>query len=207
MELCLFLIATGKESEPVREFSVDGMRRLVVHSPVEQGGQDPFLAAERAPRSMLQCYFEELDALEAALAPHGALRDFADGGWRQQAMAVRRFPAAEHAGCSYVVGYDGPAKDFNGWLGHYLDHHTPLMARLPGVRGVEIYTRLDYRCELPIAAAAAMLRNKVVFNSPDALTAALSSPQRKEMREDFGRLPSFDGRVSHFPMLSRSLTC
>ena len=45
-----------------------------------------------------------------------------------------------------------------------------------------------------------MQRNKVAFDSAEALAAALDSPARKEMRADFAKLPPFSGRVTHFPM-------
>jgi hypothetical protein len=45
-----------------------------------------------------------------------------------------------------------------------------------------------------------MQRNKVVFDSPAALTAALNSPVRHEMRAAFARFPAFTGPITHFPM-------
>ena len=39
--------------------------------------------------------------------------------------------------------------------------------------------------------------------SPEALTAALNSPVRHEMREDFKHFPPFTGPVTHFPMRTR----
>jgi hypothetical protein len=47
-----------------------------------------------------------------------------------------------------------------------------------------------------------MQRNKVVFDSPDALNAALASPVRHEMRADFKNFPPFSGANLHFPMIS-----
>jgi len=49
-----------------------------------------------------------------------------------------------------------------------------------------------------------MQRNKVVFDSPDALNAALASPVRHAMRDDFKQFPPFTGENFHFPMVSRS---
>jgi hypothetical protein len=50
-----------------------------------------------------------------------------------------------------------------------------------------------------------MQRNKVVFDNAAALTAALESPVRQEMRAHFHALPTFTGRVTHFPMATRAL--
>ena len=43
-------------------------------------------------------------------------------------------------------------------------------------------------------------RNKVAFDSREALEAALDSPVRGEMRADFARFPRYAGRVTHYAM-------
>jgi hypothetical protein len=48
-----------------------------------------------------------------------------------------------------------------------------------------------------------MQRNKVAFDSPDALKAALNSPVRHEMRADFKSFPAFSGPNMHFAMATR----
>jgi hypothetical protein len=74
------------------------------------------------------------------------------------------------------------------------------MARFPGIREIEIYTRIDWCGFLPWRRVNHMQRNKVVFDSPSALTAALNSPVRHEMRVDFAKFPPFTGPNTHFPM-------
>jgi hypothetical protein len=203
--------------------AMPGLKQLVLHTPVPGGAHDPYLKDESAPRCAMQFYFDEIDALEATLVTGGALhalidvRRFASLGeclLSQQVMAVRRFPVpqprAEQSGqsgdtrCTYLVSYEGQADDFNAWLGHYVDHHPQLMAQFPGIREIEIYTRVDYRSDLPAARSVAMQRNKVVFDSPDALNVALASPVRHAMRDDFKQFPPFTGENFHFPMVSRS---
>lgn len=229
MEVCLFLIvghgdgdhtdadafprAAGDAWSALR--AVRGLTRLVVHRPVALAADraDP-VARPPSPGCVLQCYFAELDALEAMLAPAGAahacVARWQAAGRRvvQQVMAVRRIaltgPAAAARSCTYLVSYDGEAADPNAWLAHYLDHHPPLMAQLPGIRAIEIYTRVDYRTALPVPRADAMQRNKVVFDDADALACALASPVRLQMREDFDALPPFTGATPHFPMASES---
>jgi hypothetical protein len=122
-------------------------------------------------------------------------------------MLIRRFPvwdvtpdAAADASCTYLVAYEGEADDPNDWLSHYLDTHPRLMARLPGIREIEIYTRVDWCSGLPILRANCLQRNKVVFDSPTALAAALNSPVRQEMRAHFLTFPPFSGRVTHYPL-------
>jgi hypothetical protein len=126
----------------------------------------------------------------------------------QEAMAVRRYPVpnanfqvpdgAPH--CSYLVAYVGPAADLNLWLTHYIGHHPPIMAKFPDIRQIEISSRIDWTGALPVRHFAHMQRNKVVFDSPEALTAALNSPARHELRADFHEFPAYEGVTMHFPM-------
>ncbi len=111
-------------------------------------------------------------------------------------MLVRRFavpdPAFKNAPdepyCTYLVSYEGEAEDLNAWHGHYLENHTRHMAMFPGIRELEVYTRLDWVSALPWPRVNFMQRNKVAFDSPEALTHALNSPVRHEMRADFQAL-------------------
>jgi uncharacterized protein (TIGR02118 family) len=120
---------------------------------------------------------------------------------------VRTFavPAPGIGQCTYLVGYDGPADDENAWHAHYLAHHPPIMAKLPGLRELEVYTRIDWISPPAWKRLDCMQRNKVSFDSPEALTAALNSPVRHEMRADYAQLPKFGGRVTHFAMKTRVL--
>ncbi|WP_027782334.1 MULTISPECIES: hypothetical protein [Burkholderia] len=227
MEVCLFLIVDhGGDDDAERPLpGIDdavaalrvapGLKRLVVHRPVAAAADhaDP-IARPPSPACVLQGYFRELDTLEAMLAPTGAAHACAmrwqAAGRRvvQQAMAVRRVSlpgsGAAAQSCTYLVSYEGEAEDPNAWLSHYLDHHPPLMAQLPGIRAIEIYTRVDYRSALRVPRAKAMQRNKVVFDDADALVHALASPVRMLMRRDFDALPPFTGATPHFPMASES---
>src|SRR5260370_164267 len=81
----------------------------------------------------------------------------------------------------------------------YIAHHPPIMARFPGIREIEISTRVDWCSGLPWPRVECMQRNKVVFDNPAALTAALNSPVRDEMRADFRDFPPFSGKSTHYP--------
>ncbi|KVH54457.1 ethyl tert-butyl ether degradation protein EthD [Burkholderia sp. MSMB1072] len=229
MEVCLFLIVDHGDSDDAERplpgiddavaalRMAPGLTRLVVHRPVAAVADhaDP-IARPPSPACVLQGYFRELDRLEAMLAPTGAVHActmrWQAAGRRvvQQAMAVRRVAlpgpgmAAAARSCTYLVSYEGEAEDPNAWLSHYLDHHPQLMAQLPGIRAIEIYTRVDYRSALPVPRAEAMQRNKVVFDDADALVRALASPVRLLMRRDFDALPPFSGAAPHFPMASEN---
>ena len=199
MSFCLFLVF----SEPV-----DGIPRLVsgiaglekVHVYTPGRAHDPFLNDGSPPPLALQLYFGSLAALEAAIA--GPLTPV-KGICEVQAMLVRPFAVPEPRQdplCTYLVAYEGKADDENAWHAYYLAHHPALMAKLPGIRQLEIYTPVQWLCPPGWRRMECMQRNKVAFDSAEALTAALNSPVRKEMRADYAKLPPFSGRVTHYPM-------
>lgn len=226
MRFCLFVTFRSRDRTPTGGTAdvVDRARAIVaelphltralIHTPAS--ASDPFLARIEAPPLAIQLYFDEIADLEAATrtpalqavaaAPDRlGLRDAAAG---QQAMVVREFavPAAPSAAenrttwCSYLVAYDGAAEDLTTWLDHYLEQHTALMARMPQIRALEVYTRVDAVSRLGCRQEACMQRNRVMFDSPEALTAALHAPIRAEMRADFDAFPTFSGGNTHHPM-------
>jgi hypothetical protein len=232
MSFCLFIVFHNRTNPAARISdaehaaltavlrSVSGLARGLVHTPAH--AHDPLLDDGTPPQLALQLYFDRLLDLEAAAARAGPLQalaapdelpTLAGATVEHQVMAVRAFAVPEPARaaapadvwCTYLVAYEGPAEDPHAWLDDYLAHHTPLMARLPGIRELEIYTRVDCVSHLPWARATCMQRNKVAFDSPAALTAALASPLRHEMRAHFRALPAFSGGVTHFPMSTRAV--
>lgn len=194
--------------------SAPGLLRAQVHTPAEAGG--PFAGDGPPPRLAVQAHFAELASLEAAIASDGVLAPLATPApWpslagttvRHQAMLARPFGVPEprpandaSPACSYLVHYPGHAEDLNAWLRHYLAHHPRLMTALPGIREIEIYTRVDWCDGLPGQRAGFFQRNKLVFDSPAALTAAMESPALEAMRADYRRFPPFAGGNLHYPM-------
>jgi hypothetical protein len=195
-----------------------GLAKALIYTP--SATHDPYLNDGAPPALGLQLYFADIAAMEAALAPDGRLQALADGRMlpslagaevTQQAMLARTYPVpdaqfstpAGEPHCSYLVSYEGTAENLNVWLSYYIQHHPVIMARFPGIRQIEIFTRVDWCGFLPWKRVDYMQRNKVVFDSPAALTAALNSPVRHEMRADFKNFPPFSGDNTHFPMLTR----
>lgn len=183
-----------------------GLRQGVVYTP--SSTDDPYLNDGPPPQLVLQLYFAAIDELEAALAGH--LRQLAAIGTdaTQQAMLVRRYPVpdpvfrtpAGELPCTYLVAYEGKAENLTAWLEHYIADHPPIMARFPRIRQIEIYSCIDWCGGLSVPRVMHMQRNKVVFDNQAALTAALNSPVRHEMRAAFHRFPPFTGPITHFPM-------
>lgn len=198
-----------------------GLRRGLLFTPTV--ASDPYLNDGPSPQLALELYFDEIAALEQALSPAGhlqalaapnALPSLARAAVHQQAMLSRPFPVPhpnppthdDDRRCTYLVEYPGQAEDLNAWLWYYIEHHPQLMAKFAGIREIEICTRIDWCGFLPWPRATVMQRNKVVFDTPAALTASLNSPVRHEMRADFHKFPPFTGGNLHYPMITREVS-
>ncbi len=180
---------------PEVEFRFCGKGRI--HTPTRTC--DPYLDDGAPPALVVQLYFDSLCRLESFAEQNRELKCSA------QAMVVRRFSVPEPGigMCTYLVAYEGPAQDEDAWHAHYLAPPPPIMARLPGIRELEVYTRVGWISPPSWKRLDCMQRNKVAFDSPEALTAALNSPVRHEMRADYAQLPKFGGRVTHFAMKTK----
>lgn len=190
-----------------------GARRSNIYTP--EIASDIYTNDGPSPQLGVQLYFDELADLEAAVGPRGHLQQLARD-WpslagcavAQQAMALRPFPVddplvqAQLGGlpCSFVVQYTGQAEDLNAWFFHYITHHPQIMRRFPGIREIEVLSRIDWCDSLPWPRVHHIQRNRVMFDSPAALTAALQSPVRHEMRADFHSFPKYEGGNLHYPM-------
>jgi len=194
--------------------------RALFYTPAE--ARDFYTDDGPSPRLALQLYYDRLEDLEAAAAADGQLQRLAnDDLWQDlaeyrithQAMYARPYPVIDSAHapdgdsqpCAYLVHYPGAAEDFNAWLNHYLDHHPQIMKDFPRIREIEIYTRLGWREALPWQRVDFMQRNRLIFDSPAALEAALNGEVRHRMRADFEAFPPFTGENIHYPMLKEEL--
>jgi len=226
MTACLFLAFSFTASPSAGESakldvllrSTPKLGKALVHTPASTS--DPYVKDGPSPTLVLQLYFNELAELEGALSRSGHLSaltsresfpSLAAAEVAQQAMLVRPFPVPDPAfktpsgepHCTYLVSYEGEAEDLNAWHTHYLEHHTKHMAMFPGIRELEVYTRLDWISPMPWRRLDFMQRNKVVFDSTQALHDALNSPVRHEMRADFKTFPKFSGPNNHFAVATR----
>lgn len=197
--------------------SIPDLERGLVFTP--ERAADPFVEYPPPPQLALQLYFAEIAALEAAAGPRGPLQKLAAlasvdmSSASQQAMIARPFPVPDPVfrtppgglPCSDIIHYPGKAEDLNAWLAFYFTSHVPLMKKLPGLRELELYTRIDWVSALPWPRAEHMQRNKVVFDDAAAVAAAFQSHIRAEMRADFLRFPPFTEGNRHNPMATREV--
>lgn len=201
--------------------AIPEMTEGLLFTPLAQSIDHPYKADGSGPAFALQLRFPDLFACEAAMDRGGVVADLATGAGlpglagldvTHQVMLTRAFPvdvAAHPEGtmtpCSYLVHYPGPAQDMNAWHLHYLEYHPAIMRMFPNVRQIEIYTRIDWIDRLPSQRVEYMQRNKLVFDSPQALAHALGSDVIKRMRADFVNFPPFASGNKHFPMLTRTV--
>jgi hypothetical protein len=189
-----------------------GVQQGLIYTP--SSTQDPYLNDGAPPELVVQLYFANIAELETALADRLQELTAIGADATQQAMLVRRYPVPDpvfrtppgELPCTYLVAYEGEAENLTAWLEHYIADHPPIMARFPGIRQIEVYTCIDWCGGLPVPRVTHMQRNKVVFDSQAALTAALNSPVRHEMRAAFHHFPSFTGPITHFPMATHIIS-
>lgn len=202
VSFCLFVSVpqadAGRAAQALRALHV-GERNLL-HVPAK--ARDPYLDDGAPPALVGQLYFAELARLQAALP---VLPQALGDGASWEAMQVRPFavPRPGPGRCTYLVAYSGPAEDPDAWHAQYLAHHAPIMAELPGIRELEIYAPLACAGEARgWRRVRSLQRNKVAFDSPQALEDALNSPVRAKMRADFAAFPAYAGTVTHYPMIT-----
>ena len=98
---------------------------------------------------------------------------------------------------SYFVRYEGTAENPDVFLRYYREHHAPILARFPGIRGIVLHTPMEWRDRFPVHADRFALVAQMIFDSAEDLDRALESEARAEARADFARFPSFTGSVYH----------
>jgi len=191
-----------------------GLATLDLYTP-ERSAKDPYLHDGPGPLAMLQAGFRSVKELEAVLAgpdfratviaPSPAPPDKVTAV--HDAMEQRFYPVAGEtrpgpleAPISYVVRYQRPAENEAEFVAHYVEHHPQIQSRFPGIRSIMCYLPVRWSDPTPITPANYMLGNEVVFDSVEALDAALNSPVRHELREDFKRFPKFQGKNTHYAM-------
>ncbi|MHA1537950.1 MAG: hypothetical protein ACTSUD_10380 [Alphaproteobacteria bacterium] len=180
-----------------------------------EASDDPYLDDGAGPLVMAQLYFDDVTALQAALAsatfPEEALKG--EGGPAGDVHAAHsvmrahlypvageRTPAPLTAATSYVVRYHRPVEDEAGFNAHYVKLHPPILGEFPGIRNVICYLPVAWSDPTGLEDADIFLGNEVVFDSLAALDAALASDVRHKLREDYKTFPPFTGRNTHYAM-------
>lgn len=179
--------------------------------------EDPYLDDGPGPAFMVQADFASVDALQTALSDHGLASLLRDGGAKSitfghEALETMPFTVAGQAApqprtapVSYVVRYHRPAENEAEFVAHYVDHHPAILGEFPGVRNVFCYLPVDWVDPIGLPRENLMLGNEVVFDSVDALNAAMASDVRHKLRDDYKTFPAFTGRNTHHAMTRQRL--
>jgi len=196
-------------------FLAEAPEALSVEIYAPASASDPLLGDEVPPLLVAQLRFATLARAERALASaavsraHDEFQDVPVSNWHADIEVMRGqvYPEAGEAKgdtttvpVTYLVEYQRPADDEAVFIEYYCANHPPIMAELPEIRRLEIYTPVDWSNPLALDRADHMLMCDVSFNDVDALTAALHSDVRHRLREDYDTFPPFTGRVGHYPM-------
>jgi len=193
---------------------IPGLSAAMIYTPAPLDEQQPYSADGPPPPLALQLDFGDIALLEAALMRNGRLHELNDperfprlSGSRveHQVMLARPFRVLQTkaSACTFLVAYPGPALNLPDWLAYYLRSHTAIMLKFPGLRALDVYSRVDWTSELPWRRMDAIQRNKVVFDDLRALSAALASSVLEELREDVRHAPPVEGSSVHYPMQTR----
>ena len=191
-----------------------GVDYLDLYTPSRTDHTDPYIEDRDGPALMVQTGHADLAAVAAMLTSpaFAAAADLDASGvpglrathdvMRREFFAVagEDAPRPMSAPLSFVVRYHGPCADPALFTRHYREGHATGLARLPAVRNVLVYARTDWDDPTAIARADYLLGNEVVFDSIDALNAALNSPARHEMREHVATFPGWSGHNTHYAM-------
>lgn len=200
---------------PARDLAaLEGVDYLDLYTPSQADHNDPYVDDRNAPILMVQTGYADAAALRSTLASreltaagdlsaapiedlfitHDAMaQEFFDVGSEDQ-------PQLMTAPLSFVVRYHGPCGDPAAFTEHYRHGHATALARLPEIRNVLVYGRIDWDDPTGIERADYLLGNEVVFDSIDKLNAALNSPLRHELREHYKTFPDWTGYNTHFAM-------
>jgi hypothetical protein len=103
---------------------------------------------------------------------------------------------------SYFLSYEGEAKNSDGFVGYYCSRHIELLKRFPGVCQIILHVPMEWDDPVPVKRGGIAMIAQLVFESAEALNAALTSQERLDARTAFTNYPAFEGRTVHQAMAS-----
>ena len=176
---------------------------------------DPMTNDGKGPILTIQTSYTDISSLEQGLrsAELNALLDklleMPGASLSHDALEIMFFPVAGEekpsewvAPLSYVVRYHHPSDEHEAFVNFYITHHPQIEAHFPGIRSIMCYVPIDFQDPGQIPCENYMLGNEVVFDSTEALHAALTSSVLADMKADSANFPSY-GHNTHFAMHRR----
>jgi hypothetical protein len=179
----------------------------VLHTPIALPGADPLPVDADERLALCQLADDRL----AAQIDQAARRVDGVSAVTHQAMACERItpggpddPRAADTAVSWMVQYNGPAKDPAAFHAYYRAHHVPIVHRMPGIRSLNWYVPKSWT-PVGVRRVDHLQLVQAMFDDVTGLLAMRASRERKEGLKDFQNYPAFEGPVTHQAMQSRRI--
>ena len=104
---------------------------------------------------------------------------------------------------SYFVRYRGRPADPQTFSEYYELTHSAILRRFPNIQSLILHQPVAWNDPFPVRPGGSALLAQMVFPSSSHLDAALLSEARQTARDDFARLPAFEGEVTHEALSSK----
>jgi hypothetical protein len=189
----------GELIEVCRQVSLDSADIFLPvdwHNPIFNDGPAPGFVVQLCARDAGQLGELQTRLSEVEMRDTGRLSSIARSGifaTHSWPVAGQAAPAARAAPVSFLVRYFADMlPDADAFRAAYQASHPAILGRFPGIRNVRCYVPHDTSNETSIE-----LLNEVVFDSTDALGAALASDVLQALREDTATLPERGENAHH----------
>ena len=106
---------------------------------------------------------------------------------------------------SYFVRYQGRPADRAAFDAHYAGPHAALLRDFPGIRSLILHGPAVAHDPCPVNGAGLHLLSQMIFDSEDALRAALISQARQRAFADRANFPAFEGTIAHQAMRAETI--
>jgi len=107
---------------------------------------------------------------------------------------------------SYLIRYVGQPEDADRFFEHYRTKHTEIMKRYPGIISCRLHHPVAWDDPVAVNKDQILVLAELVFESVEALNAALHAPVRQESRADFLNFPKLlNGEIRHLAVQTETL--
>ena len=94
---------------------------------------------------------------------------------------------------SYLIRYEGQPEDADRFFEHYRTKHAAIMREYPGIRACKLHHPVAWDDPVAVNKDRILVLAELVFDSVEALNAALNAPVRQRSRADFLNFPKLAG--------------
>lgn len=107
---------------------------------------------------------------------------------------------------SYLIRYVGQPEDADRFFEHYRTKHAAIMREYPGIRACKLHHPVAWDDPVAVNKDQILVLAELVFDSVEALNAALNAPVRQRSRADFLNFPKLlNGEIRHLAVQTEIL--